>query len=113
MPRQVSPMLPGRRQVLLILLTVAALYVLVPQLGDFRSSWHLLRHPAPVWVLAAGLFTMLTYLAAAGTYKLLAFQNLRYGQLILIQLAAMFVNRLLPTGIGAVGANYAYLRHEK
>lgn len=55
----------------------------------------------------------LTYLAAAATYYLLAYHKLRYSQTILVQLAATFINRLLPAGIGALGANYAYLRHRR
>jgi uncharacterized membrane protein YbhN (UPF0104 family) len=95
---------------LLVAILLVALYVLVPQLGSFQSSWHLLRRPAPSWTAAAVALAALTYLAAALTYCLLAFRPLAYGRVVLVQLAAMFINRLLPGGIGALGANYAYLR---
>jgi uncharacterized membrane protein YbhN (UPF0104 family) len=100
----------NRRYLLIVLLLVVAVYVLVPQIGDFRSSWHLLRRPVPGWTALAIGLTMTTYLSGAATYWLLAFHPLRYGQTVLVQLAAMFINRLLPGGIGAVGANYTYLR---
>ncbi|MEK7594941.1 MAG: lysylphosphatidylglycerol synthase transmembrane domain-containing protein [Patescibacteria group bacterium] len=103
----------NKKQLLLALLLVIGLYVIVPQFGEFKSSWHLLSKPQPVWVLLAVLLTMLTYFAGAMTYVLLAFKRLRYVQVVLVQLAAMFVNRLLPSGIGALGANYLYLRHAK
>jgi undecaprenyl-diphosphatase len=95
---------------LLAAILLVALYVLLPQFGNFRSSWHLLSRPLPYWTAAAIGLGALTYLAAAATYCLLAFRPLRYGQVVLVQLAAMFINRLLPGGIGALGANYAYLR---
>jgi glycosyltransferase 2 family protein len=101
---------PRRRYWLVVVVLLVLLYLIVPQLGSFRSSSQLLRHPSPVWLLAALLATATTYLSAATTYWLLAFKPLRYPRTVLVQLAAMFVNRLLPAGIGGLGANYAYLR---
>jgi uncharacterized membrane protein YbhN (UPF0104 family) len=104
---------PNRRYLLLVVILLLALYVLLPQLGGFQSSWHLLSRPVPSWAAAAVGLTTLTYLAAAVTYCLLAFRPLPYGRVVLVQLAAMFINRLLPGGIGALGANYAYLRRAR
>lgn len=103
----------NRRQIVIVLLLVAVLYVLLPQLGDFRSSWHLVRHPNLGFTALAAVFTFLTYGAAAGTYCFLAFKLLSFGNTAVVQLAAMFINRLLPAGIGALGANYLYLRRER
>lgn len=104
---------PARRHLVLLVLSAIAVYVLLPQLGDFRSSWHLLRHPSPSFSLLAVALVFATFLAAAGTYCLLAFRRLAYGLTVVEQLAATFINRLLPAGIGALGANYLYLRHER
>ncbi len=103
---------PTRRHLVVVLLGGIAAYVLVPQLGDFRSSWQLLRHPRPGFVVAAIGLTAATYLAAAATYCLLAVRPLRFGRTLLVQLAAMCINRLLPAGVGALGANYLYLKRE-
>lgn len=100
-----------RRQVLLALLFILALYVLLPQLSIFKNSWHLLGHISVGWTIVAIGLTLATYIFAALTYYLLAFKRLGYREVALVQLAAMMVNRLLPAGVGAVGANYAYLRH--
>jgi uncharacterized membrane protein YbhN (UPF0104 family) len=101
-----------RRQLLLVLLIVLALYVLLPQVSIFHSSWHLLGNLKLSWALTAVALTLATYLFAALTYCLLALQRLRYREVIVVQFAAMLVNRLLPAGVGALGANYAYLRHK-
>jgi undecaprenyl-diphosphatase len=61
----------------------------------------------------AVVLTAATYAAAAATYCLLAFKPLRYGRTATVQLAAMFINRLLPGGLGALGVNYAYLHRMK
>jgi glycosyltransferase 2 family protein len=100
----------NRQSLLVTGLFLVALYVLVPQLNTFHSSGHLLLHPAAGWVALAIGLTAATYLAAAATYCLLAFQALRYRSTVIVQLGAMFVNRLLPSGLGALGVNYAYLR---
>jgi uncharacterized membrane protein YbhN (UPF0104 family) len=102
-----------RRQLIIVLLFVLALYVLLPQLSTFRDSWQLLRHLNTGWVAGAVALVLLTYLFAALTYVLLAFRRLRYHEVVGIQFAATAINRLLPAGIGALGANYAYLRHRR
>jgi len=98
------------RHLLPVLVIVVGLYAVLPQIGNFKSSWHLLGHPRPGWVAAGIGLTAATYLAAAGTYCFLAFRPLRYGLTVVMQMAAMFVNRLLPGGLGALGANFLYLR---
>lgn len=99
-----------KRYLFFLLLVVLAIYVIIPQAGSLHSSWHLLSHPKLKWLAAACGLTLATYLAAAGTYYFLSFKPLRYKQLVLIEMAAMFINRLLPAGVGALGTNYAYLR---
>jgi glycosyltransferase 2 family protein len=103
----------NRRHLLLFAVAAVAVYVLLPQLGDFSSSWHLLSKPDPSFTALAVLLTFGTYAAGTGTYRFLAFKHLRFGRTLLVQLAAMFVNRLLPAGVGALGANFLYLRHER
>lgn len=99
-----------RRHWLIVGLYVLALYVIIPQIGSFRSSWGLLGHLKLGWLVMAAALAGYTYLAAAGTYYYLAFKPLKYSQLVLIEVSAMFINRLLPGGIGALGTNYSYLR---
>lgn len=113
MVRQTFRFYPGRKHVVVLVLIVAAVYVLLPQLGDFRSSWQLLSRPKVGYTAEAILLTFATFAAGAATYCFLSFGRLRYKRTLLVQLAATFINRLLPAGIGALGANYLYLRHER
>lgn len=99
-----------KRQVLLLLLAVVAIYVIVPQIGNFKHSLHLLSQANLSQLLAAVGCMVITYTAAAETYCLLAFYRLSYLRTLLIQIAGTFINRLLPAGIGGIGVNYAYLR---
>ena len=101
------------RHVLLLVVVVVAVYVLLPQIGDFRSSGHILAQARPAFTTIAIILAFGTFAAGTGTYCLLAAKHLNYARTLLVQLAAMFVNRLLPAGLGAVGVNYFYLRHER
>jgi uncharacterized membrane protein YbhN (UPF0104 family) len=104
---------PSRKHLLLLALIALGIYVVLPQLGSFHSSWHLLGGAKAAPTVIAVILTFLTFAAAAGTYCLLAFRPLAYGRTLLVQLAAMFVNRLLPAGVGALGTNYLYLRKQR
>jgi glycosyltransferase 2 family protein len=99
-----------RRDLLWVAVIVLGLYVIIPQLKSFRNSWHLLVHPNLPFLILSIIFVSLTYFAAAGTYCLLALKPLSYIEELAVQMAAMFVNRLLPAGIGGIGANYEYLK---
>lgn len=103
----------SRKQLLLAVIGAIGLYIIVPQIGSFKASLHQLQHPDPLWVVAAVACAAGTYIAAALTYWFLAFRPLQYLQVLLVQFAAMFVNRLLPGGVGAIGTNYAYLHHKQ
>ena len=101
------------RQLIYVILIILALYVFVPQISSFHKSWSIIRHVSASWTLAAVAFTLSTYFFAALNYTFLSLKKLRYAQVVLVQYAAMLVNRLLPAGVGALGANYAYLRNKK
>ena len=101
---------PGRQQLLVLVIAGIILYIALPQFGTFRHSLTLAKGAEP-WLLAVSLmFTALSYVAAAGNYRLLAIHRLPYLRTLLIQLAGMFVNRLLPAGIGSISVNFLNLR---
>lgn len=104
---------PRRRQLLVLLGAVIILYVVLPQIGSFHDSLALAADAQKSLLMPSLLFTALSYVAAAGTYCLLAVYPLAYARTLLIQLAGMFVNRLLPAGIGSISVNYLYLRRSR
>lgn len=101
---------PTRKRLAFLLLIALVLYVVLPQIGVFKNSLAYLPEANKTFLLLALGFAFLTYLAAAANYCLLAFKRLWFFRTVLAQLASMFVNRLLPAGIGGIGANYVYLR---
>jgi uncharacterized protein (TIRG00374 family) len=110
MAGQSSRIALDKRQLLLLAVAVVALYVVIPQIGNFRHSLTLLPGANRSNLLTGAGFIALTYIAAAGTYYWLALRAIRYGRTLLVQIAGTFMNRLLPAGIGGIGVNYAYLK---
>jgi undecaprenyl-diphosphatase len=102
-----------KRTVILSAIALLVLYAIVPQLGGFKHSWHYLGQADLYNVLGAAGLAGLSYFAAGGTYTLLAIKPVSYGPTVLIQLASMFANRILPAGIGSIGVNFAYLKRQK
>jgi uncharacterized membrane protein YbhN (UPF0104 family) len=103
----------SRRNLILLAIFLIGLYVLLPQVGKFSASLHILKQVQLNWLLVAfaALFSM--YASSAEMYTLLAKHRLRYVRTLWIQMASLFTNRLAPAGIGAIGINYAYLRKNK
>ncbi len=102
-----------RNQLILLGIGALALYIVIPQIGGFQDSFTIVKGANLVYIAAAIGFSFLTFMIAACTYCILALKPLRYWRTVLAEMAAMFVNRLLPAGIGGMGANYVYLRKAK
>jgi uncharacterized membrane protein YbhN (UPF0104 family) len=113
MAKQLLSRLSRHKNFITLGISLLILYVLLPQFGSFRSSLGLLKHADFNTIVFAAVFGFSTYLAAAATYCLLAFQPLRYVRTIAIELAGMFLNRLVPAGLGSIGVNYRYLRKNR
>lgn len=96
-----------------LLIVLLGLYIVLPQLGRFHDSLHAIGNANMAWLGIAALAMAGTYVLAALIYVFLSRNRLKLGQTVLVQFAGMFVNRLLPAGIGAIGINYRYLRRNK
>lgn len=102
-----------KRYLAYIALCLIALYVIVPQIGGLKGSMHLVAHADRRYAALALACALGSYVAAAGVYVNLALRPLAFGRTVVMQFASMFVNRLLPAGIGGIGINYLYLRKQK
>lgn len=98
---------------LFVPVALLALYVVVTQLEQFDSAFTAVR-TADSWLIAlAGLCVAGAVLAAAAVYACLAQKPVRYRDSALVQTAGMFVNRLLPAGIGGMGLSADLLYRHK
>lgn len=103
----------SKRQVVILLLAGLLIYALLSQLGGLHNSLRVMADSSRALLGLAVILTLSTYFFAALTYLFLALHPLRYARTVLVQFAAMSINRLVPSGVGALGANYLYLRHER
>lgn len=94
-------------------IALLALYVIVPQLAQFDSAFTAVKSADAVLVMLAGFFVAGAVLSAAAVYVFLAQQSIRYRDSVVVQTAGMFVNRLLPAGIGGMGLSADFLYRHK
>jgi undecaprenyl-diphosphatase len=93
----------------IIALTIA-LFVLAPQFSTFRDSFGTLVSVNAWWLLVIFPLVVLTYLAAAFTLKTFSIYPMKQIDSTMVQLAASFTNRLLPSGVGGLALNIQFLR---
>jgi uncharacterized protein (TIRG00374 family) len=100
----------GYKRFVYLVICVVAIYIVVPQLSMFRQSFGLIGHARLDYVALALGLNLASYPLAALTYYLLAIKPIHFQPTVLVQVASMFTNRLLPAGLGGMGANFVYLR---
>lgn len=104
---------PKRRNIILIGLIIIAIYILLPQVGSFQKSLSVLKDINFFPIAAALLTISSTFFLAAQTYRFLSLKPLQYHRTVLVAIANMFTNRLLPAGTGSIATFYLYLRRNK
>jgi uncharacterized membrane protein YbhN (UPF0104 family) len=104
---------PKRSNILIIGLIIIAIYILLPQVGSFQNSLIVLKNINLLPIGAALLTISATFFLAALTYRFLTLKPLQYHRTVLVALANMFTNRLLPAGTGSIATFYLYLRRNK
>lgn len=91
----------------------AAVYVLATHWNTMLHAVRLARTASIRWLVPSLLLMASTFCVAAGIYGLLALHGLRLFQTVLVEVAAAFVNRLLPAGLGGLGLHGLYLYKRK
>ncbi|HET7320612.1 MAG TPA: lysylphosphatidylglycerol synthase transmembrane domain-containing protein [Candidatus Saccharimonadales bacterium] len=106
----------NKRYVIYLLVIALLLYAVLPQLNAFKRSISLLEHVNVSWLLLAVVVSLVAHIVSGFKYVSLALKPLRVFATVLVQLASLLVNRLVPAGIGGIGINYLYLskfKHNK
>lgn len=101
-----------RTAIYAVLLTLF-LVVIVNQHANIADAFQEAKHADQKW-LALGVFAMgLSLPATALVYVSLSPKHLRFSRTVLVQTAGFCINKLLPSGSGAAGTSYLYLRANK
>lgn len=98
-----------RRLVVLLVLAGAAVHLLLPQVGQLDASLRALRTARPGWLLLAVVLVTLTFPASAVSVSGAAGTRLPLWPTTQMELAASFLNRLTPGGLGRAGLLSRYL----
>lgn len=110
---KIESMKPARGQVLFVAISLAALYLILPQINVFHNGISRLHNINWVYLILAFGFEIAANIFAGLTYYILAKRKLKFFRTVIVQFAGNFVNRLLPAGIGGIGINFAYLKANK
>ncbi|SDZ30080.1 undecaprenyl-diphosphatase [Micromonospora pattaloongensis] len=101
----------GPRGVGLLLALGLLVYVLLPQVGEFRSALRLLWHTHPLGLAATLLGSAATYLLSALVLRVATADRIPLAEATVAQVAASFAN-LAPGSVGGVALSLRYL-HQK
>lgn len=96
-----------------LLLAAVGLYGLLPQIDGFSTSLSLLAEADLPFVVAAFVAGLSAVACSAAIYKTIAKRKITYRETLLVQLAGLFINRVLPAGIGGLGLSFLYLRKKR
>lgn len=98
------------RPVIYAVLLGLLLWLIMREHASLGQALQAVRHARPAWLAAAVGAMLLSVPASALVYQSLAVKPLRFGRTVLVQAAGFCVNKLLPSGSGAAGTSFLYLR---
>ncbi|MDL2363523.1 MAG: flippase-like domain-containing protein [Patescibacteria group bacterium] len=99
----------NRRKIINLVVIGVFLYIILPQLSDFREAISSTSIVSYSWFIVVTLASMLTYVLTGLIYLSLAPVPLRIGEVSLVQLAASFMSKIVPGGLGSTAINAKYL----
>jgi len=85
------------------------IYLILPQLREFQGVFHRLDHLSYAWLPLLVIASLMTYYLTGLIYVALANVPLRQWPTAVAQLAASYLSKVLPGGIGGAGLNVRYL----
>jgi glycosyltransferase 2 family protein len=108
---QLEPLARVRpRTALMLISSLIALYVLIPQLADVGGMVRQLKDANWGWVAATLGFSVISYIGASISLMGLAPTHVPAFDAFEVSLSGSFVNRITPAGVGGIGLNVRYLQ---
>lgn len=96
-----------------VLIFALAGYVIITQWPNVAHGWHVLRVTNPLYGVLAFACVAIAVSGSALVYRSLAVRPVKFFELLHVAWAGMFVNRLLPAGVGGMGLYVDYLVRRK
>ncbi len=99
----------NNRRAISITLMAVFIYIIAPQFSSFKNALSSVKVTNVEWLLPLAIASMMTYVFTGAVYVSLAQVPLKIRQAALVQLAASFMSKILPGGIGSTSLNAKYL----
>jgi len=97
-----------KKVILLILILLLAARVFIPQMDVLAESIQTLSGADLQWVFLAIIFYFTGIPVLAAQFIALSFKRLTYALTLRVQAATLFVNKILPQGVGTISLNIYY-----
>lgn len=108
-----SAIIKYKSYIFLVLLAVLCLKVFIPQIGELQDSLSALKTADLFWVVVGLLVFALSIPTTTVQYMALAMKPLAFRLTFRVQMALLFVSKLLPAYLGAISLNVYYLIKER
>lgn len=99
----------NRKKLLNFVLLSLFVYAIIPQFTAFKGVFEQLQKIEVLWLIPLTVASVSTYLMTGLIYVILSNIPLRYWRTALTQLAASFVSKIIPGGVGSSAVNLRYL----
>lgn len=97
------------RSLLMILAVLLGIIFVLRQRNALEDSLRSILNADPVYLALGVVFSLLTYVWAAFSYKSLALYPIAYIRMLVIQIASSFASKLVPAGAGGLAVNTRFL----
>ena len=98
------------RTALMLVFSLIALYVLIPQFADVAGMFKQLKDANWFLVAMCLVFSFVSYVGAALSMVAACPVPVRFGNSFEVGLAGSFVNRITPAGVGGIGLNLRFMQ---
>lgn len=102
-----------RSTILLVLILAITAYIFIPQLGSLVESLQVLKDANLLWILLGIVLFYTGVPIMAAQLSVLTFKKLSYALTLQVQTAALFINKILPQGVGTISLNIYYFIKSK
>ncbi|MDQ3093734.1 MAG: flippase-like domain-containing protein [bacterium] len=99
----------NRKKIINFIMLAVFLYAVIPQFKIFQGTLSNLSNLSLGWILPLVLVASSAYILTGIIYVILSDIPLKFWRTILVQLAASFVSKIIPGGLGSSTLNARYL----
>lgn len=81
-----------------VVMGAAAIYLLLPQIGELQQSLASLEHVQPAWLAVGAILVVVRYALAALSLRVAVGQPIPFWPTLLVQASSAFIGRFTPEG---------------